>query len=200
MKSLFRLVAFLAVVSPSALLAQDTSYQAKTVFHPTIDLNKHWFAAGWIIGNMKTDSPDNLNLFGGIGYRGRDWTLEMLYQKQFSKKNSSALDFRLTKALTKRDSLYVEAAPSLTTRSVYNAVFVERRIAGNFSAGGEMENNFRRGAPDTVEAGVCASYVLGTFGPAKVVARATYMFGLTPGSPNVLRFSAVVHARFRKHH
>jgi len=196
MKNLIRMLSFLAVFAPTGLLAQDHSYQMKPVFHPTVDLSKHWFATGWVIANVKSGQPDNLNLFGGVGYRKSAWALEMLFQKQFSPQgNSSALDFRFTKTMAKKWSLFTEVAPSLSRPQVYDVAIVERQLTKRCSVGGETENTHRPGR-DSVGGGPAASCVLANVGSSKLVTRASYQF--RPNEPNVFRWYLILHVRWPK--
>lgn len=182
-------------IFPALILAQDL--QTRLVFHPTVDLYGNWFAAGWGIGNFRTQTPNNVNLFGGIGYRGKNWWLEGMVQRQWSKPGDNLLlDFRFQKQFINRVSLYAEGAPFLNRRAFYEFVIVETPVWGKLRVGGETENVHRAGAKYSLAVGPRASYPLGNIGGFNVVASVAYR--AQHPEPSALRFYLSFNRRFGK--
>lgn len=144
----------------STLSAQD--WQNRNVVHVQADISQKWFVAGWSITNLRTGTPNNTNLFGGLGYRGKAWWLEGMVQRQWSSKgNQVMLDFRFDKQAG-RYHFYAEGSPFLTKKAFYEFVIVERRTWKGFALGAETEN-VHQDNRDTVQVGPRASRKLGRF-------------------------------------
>jgi hypothetical protein len=154
-----KVVLFLAMCVTIPVSAQD--WQTRDAAHVQADVNQHWFLAGWSVTNLRTQTLNNTNLFGGAGYRGKDWWLEAMAQHQWTKTNQWALDFRFNRQ-TGRWRLYAEVSPFLTKKAFYEYVIVERRTWKGFSFGAETENTHQPG-PDTIAAGPRVSHKLGRF-------------------------------------
>ena len=104
------------------------------------------FLAGWSVKNAMSDIPDNTNVFLGVGYAGKKWSIENMIQKQWSNAGSAfLLDWRFTAKPSPRISLYLEGAPMLDKRTFYELVTIDVRIKGPFSVGLETENIHRVG-------------------------------------------------------
>ncbi len=190
----YLLVAAFFSLLPSACFAQDL--QSRLIVHPTADISEKWFLAGWGIGNLRVKTPSNANFFGGVGYRGSDWWIEGMIQRQWSRKGNSVLfDVRFQKQFGNRVSLYVEPAPFLNRRAFYNFTIVEYRAFGKLRLGGETENIHRAGA-DSLAFGPRVSYSLGTLAGFSVVASITYR--MQRPEPDALRVYLAFHRRFAR--
>ena len=85
---LFRLalvVLIIALYIPGAHAQDKRSEGARIIFHPTIDIQGDWYGAVWVIGNTRTEIPDNINLFVGIGKRVKGGYVEFMLWKQWAK-------------------------------------------------------------------------------------------------------------------
>ncbi len=153
------IIAALILFVPSLCLAQGVQEQAKVATHATVSLNSHVSLAGWVIEFPKNDAPDSLNLIGGVGLKGKSWSLEnMLWRQLSAAGNQWGLDFRFNRPL-KNGFLYMEVAPYLTKQAVYHDITVERRVIGRLSLGGEMENTYQAGK-DSLGGGPRMSFLL----------------------------------------
>ena len=190
---------------PALILAQDL--QTRLVFQSTVDLRGNWFVTGLGIGNFRTQTPNNVNLFGGIGYRSKTWWLQGTVQRQWSKPgNNLLLDFRFHKQFAGRRavSFYTEATPFLTRRAFYEFVIVEARIWSTakprwyqrWRAGGETENVHRSNVRDSLAAGVRLTYPIGMF--RGWVLSSSLAYRVQSPEPNALRFYFSVNRRFGK--
>jgi len=142
MKLLVRLF-FISACLVSPLLAQEL--QNRSIVHLQTDMNKQWFVPVWSVTNIKSRSPNNTNLFSGIGYRQKTWWLESMVQHQWNgKANQFMLDFRFDKQSGPWHA-YAEASPFLTNPKFYEFVILERKIGKGWSVGGETENVHQSG-------------------------------------------------------
>lgn len=167
---------FAFVVAASRLEAQEvTDWQNRTILHEQADVTQNWFLAGWVIGNAQAHGTDNINLFGGVGYRSgnKKWWLESMVQRQWSANGKKLLLDNRFQYQAGRASLYVEVAPFLDRRATYDMVIFEHRSWRKLNLGAETENVHKRGA-DSLGAGPRASLPLGTFGKFKVATAAAY--------------------------
>lgn len=195
MKSkILMLLGLLLILCPLSINAQ-TDYQARELFHPTLDISKHWFATGWVIGNVP-NATESWSWRGGLGYRREKWALEMMYKQQFKGQQhiSSALDFRFTRPLPGKLALFAEVTPALNRKSVYDMVTLERKMCAFCSFGGETENTHRAGR-DSLGAGPSMS-LWKQIGNTKVVLRAAYQ--IRPEEKNVFRIYLIFHTKLRK--
>lgn len=186
--------------------AQDL--QTRLIIHPTADLGRGFYVSGWSITNLKTQTPNNANLFGGLGYRTKTWWLEGMFQRQWRPQGGRdwMLDFRFQKQFAGRRSasLYAEAAPFLTRRAFYEFVIVEARIFPverprwwqRWRIGGETENVHRAEARDLLAAGGRLTYPFGTIGGWTLSFSLAYR--LQSPEPDAIRFYFVVSRRFGK--
>ncbi|MBI4087481.1 MAG: hypothetical protein HY434_01480 [Candidatus Liptonbacteria bacterium] len=180
MKSFLRLLPFAVVLvfSTSRLEAQEiTDWQNRTILHEQADVAQNWFLAGWVIGNAQVYGTDNINLFGGIGYRSdnKKWWLESMVQRQWSAKGEKILLDNRFQYQSGRTSLYVEAAPFLDRRAMYDMVIVEEGVWRKVNIGAETEN-VHKGGLDSLGAGPRVSLPLGILGKFKVATAAAYQF------------------------
>lgn len=174
--------------------AQDL--QSRLIVHPTADISKKWFLTGWSIGNLRAKTPSNVNLFGGLGYRGKTWWLEGMIQRQWSRKGSNVMfDVRFQKQFGSRFSLYVEPASFLNQRAFCNFTIVEYRAFGKLRLGGETENVHRAGT-DSLALGPRISYSPGTLAGFSVVASVAYR--VQRPEPEALRLYLAFHRRFAR--
>lgn len=169
--------------------------QTRLIFHPTLDLSKHWFGTSWTIGNAKLDSANNLNQFVGIGYRRDKWWVEGMVQKQWSTSgNQLLLDFRFQTQVAKKWSVYIEVAPFLNRRAFYDFVIVERQIWRKLNVGGETEN-VHRPLRDSIGGGPRVSYPIGSVGKFKFTLALSYQ--MRPNEKDALRLYVVVNRRLK---
>lgn len=184
-------IAVLAVLA--AVPASASDEQVRVVFHPTVALADGWYAAGWIIGNAKTDSPDNLNLLGGVGYRTPRWSTELLLHRQFSNTgNQWYLGTRSMAKFGSRVSVYHEFGPFLDRLALYQLTSVEYRVRGKLNAGGEMESVYRRGT-DALGGGPRVSHPLFKSAHFSGVAAASYQFRR---GPDAVRLWLIINPSF----
>ncbi|MEO8065867.1 MAG: hypothetical protein ABI643_03395 [Candidatus Doudnabacteria bacterium] len=176
--------------------AQDTDPQTRLVLHTTADLSTNWFVTNWIIGNIKADNPNNINIFPGIGYRGGKWWFEAMVQRQWSKPgNSWALDFRYAIEFPNRVELYVESAPLLSIAGEYEFVFVNFPVWKRLGIGAETENVHKAGQ-DSIGAGPRMSLPLASIGEYKLALGATYQFRYREA--DIPRLYIVLNRRFKR--
>src|SRR3989344_4041226 len=130
----------------SGLSGQD--WQNRSVVQVQIDVSQRAFLAVKSISNLRSETPNNTNIFAGVGVRGKSWWLEGMVQHQWrAGSNQWMLDFRFDKQAG-RWHWYVEASPFLTRKAFYEFVIVERRTWKGVSVGGEAENNQQIGRDD----------------------------------------------------
>ena len=141
------------------LLGQDL--QNRTVVKTPFDLGENWYVTFWSITNLKTETPNNTNIFPGLGYRGKTWWAEAMLQKQWSAAGGSwSADFRVRKQLTNRLSLYVEPAALFPDPAFYEFVVLESRVWNRIFLGGETEGVHLL-SKQSFAAGPRVSYVFG---------------------------------------
>lgn len=155
-------------------LAQDIDPQTRLVLHTTADLDQNWFVTNWTIGNIKAETPNNISLFPGVGYRFGKWWVEAMIQRQWSHVgNSWALDFRYVVEPTNRTTLYAEYSPFLTKSGQYVFVYVNVRVWKQLAVGFETENVYRPG-PDILDLGPRIVLPLISLGEYKLTLSAAY--------------------------
>lgn len=207
----------LALVISTPLLAQ-TDLQTRLIIHPTVDLGgaalcgevlRGWFLTGWSITNLRTETPNNTNLFGGLGYRGKNWWAEGMTHRQWRPQGGRdwMVDVRFQKQFAGRRavSLYVESEFFLTRRAFYEFVIAEARILPveksrwfeRWRIGGETENVHRAEARDSLALGARLTYPLGTFREWTLSSSLAYR--VQSPEPNAFRFYLSVSRRFQKH-
>src|SRR3989344_5689520 len=173
------------------VVAQDNVAQGRFIFHPTKEFSKHWFVAAWVIGNTRQKTPDNINVFAGIGYRGKRWWVETMIQSQWSRTGGEVgVDCRLQVLLGKRASLYIEPAVYFHSPSFYEFVYLDYRAWGKLNLGVETENIHRVG-PDVIALGPRISYPLWQNGRVRVALAGAWRF--RPKEPNEIRLYTTVH-------
>lgn len=160
-----------------SLSAQDV--QNRSVMHVMADINDRWFIPVWSITNLKAQSPNNTNIFAGIGYRGKSWWLEGLVQKQWSQSGGLwSLDGRFRRQVG-RVSLYVEPSVILSPKTAfYEFVIVEERLWKGLVLRQETENVHRPGR-DTVAVGGGLGYAFGRWHGCDVATALVYRASLT---------------------
>ena len=170
-----------------------TDYQNRIIFHEQVDINSNLFLAGWIIGNGQIYGTSNINLFGGLGYRGKTWWFESMIQRQWSAKDKKLLfNNRFQSQLSKKSSLYVEIAPFLDRKAVYDMVIFEQNVWRKFNIGAETENVHKIGR-DSLGIGPRVSTPLAVFGNHKLSTALAYQFRRQ--ETNVLRFYVVLNRK-----
>lgn len=161
---------------PSFCLAQATDPATRIVLHTTADLNPNWFVTNWTIGNVKAETPNNINLFPGAGYRFSDQTwFEAMIQRQWGESgNQWMLDFRWqTASSSDRWLVYAEYSPFLTKNGQYVFVFANVRIWKQLAVGLETENVYRTG-PNILDFGPRVVLPVISFGEYKLILTAAY--------------------------
>ena len=149
----------LAVFISAALSAQNTSTQLRPIGHFKFPLGKGFYAVTWTTGNAMANKPDNINLFSGVGYGTRSWWLETMIQKQWNRAGGRTfLDFRFYSTLPAKMDVYLETAPVINGRGLYETWTLQRKVGRGFWAGLESEN-FHQPGRDVLAAGLRASYV-----------------------------------------
>ncbi len=180
-----------------AVSASAQDLQSRTVAHITVDLTDRWFVPVWSITNLKTQSPNNTNLFFGLGYRGENWWVEEMVQKQYSSVGglwSVDSRFRWQK---QRIAVYVEPAMLWTpSPALYEFVTVEERLWRGLSFRQETENVHRL-SRQSVAVGPGLSYNLGQHGGWDVGVAGAYRF--SPTGKNELRGYFVFSKRIKRH-
>lgn len=143
------------------LFAQDL--QHKTVLHVAADVSDRWFIPIWSISNLRTQNPNNTNIFVGVGYRGKDWWVQGLAQHQWNRSGGLwSADARFRKQMG-RVSLYVEPSVILSSKKAfYEFVIVEERVWKGLALRQETENVHHLGK-DSIAAGGGLAYSLGAW-------------------------------------
>ena len=191
--SLFFLFA-VALLTPSNASAQTvTDLQNRSIVHIQADVSKRWFLAGWTIGNVQRLGTDNINLFGGIGYRGSNWWLESMLQRQWRENGRALLQDNRFQLNAGKVSFYAEMALFLDRRAVYEMVIVERNVWRRFNAGIETESVHRPGR-DSVGAGPRVGATVGSFGNYRLATALAYR--VRRQDNNELRLYLVLNRRF----
>ncbi|MEK7151543.1 MAG: hypothetical protein AAB784_02435 [Patescibacteria group bacterium] len=190
------LILILILLIPFSVNAQQViDFQTRPIGHVQYDLNKKLFVAGWVIGNGQYYGTSNINILGGLGYRGKDWWLESMIQRQWSEKDRKLLwDSRFQQKFRK-SSLYVEVAPFLDRRAVYDMVVFEKLAWRNLNFRLETENIHKSGR-DSLGVGPGVGWSFGSLGSVKVNGAVIYQFRRQ--ETDVLRFYAIFNHRFKK--
>lgn len=182
---------FLSVLLASPLFAQETSTQARLMFHPQIDAENGWYATGWAIGNTRTKLSDNFNVLSGLGRwldaDGKSW-IEVLGWQQFSSGRTDVLaSVRLRVELGRGISMYAEASPYLSKKAFYDQAFLEAetKISPRLRVGLETENLHQAGK-DKLGFGPRATLVLAKGKTINLTVSLSYQFRRSP-EPNVIR-------------
>lgn len=187
-----KLVALFFAVLVFSVVVSAQQLQSKEVIRPSVAFGDKWYGTAWVIGNIREDVPDNINLFPGVGYKTELWWLEILWWQHWSSLGTkSALDGRFGITHSKF-LLYSELARFTVTGDVYTFVIVERPVSKKFRVGLETENFFRK--KDSLGGGPRASYAWGTFLNGPVITSASYQ--VRPAEPDALRFQLTLTPRF----
>lgn len=182
-------VVICALYTPAATAQQ---LQNKEVIRSSFGAGEHWYGSVWVIGNIREDVPDNLNLFPGVGYKTDLWWVEGLWWQHWSSLGTrSAVDGRFGITHPKF-SLYSELARFFETGDVYTFVIVERPVSNKVRVGVETENFLRK--KDSVGGGPRASYTWGTLLKGPVVTSVSYQ--VRRAEPDALRFQLTLNPRF----
>lgn len=181
--------AIVCLVPLRAESQEITDYQNRIILHEQADVNNNLFLAGWVINNGQVYGTSNINLFGGVGYRGKKWWFESMIQRQWSAKDRKLLwDNRFQSQLGKKSSLYVEVAPFLDRDAVYDMVIFEQNVWHKLNIGAETENVHKPGK-DSFGTGPRVSVPLAEFGKYKLAVALAYQ--LRRQETNALRFYVV---------
>lgn len=151
------LIALVVLALGTPLFSQDL--QNRSGLHVMLDVNDHWFIPVWSISNFRTQSPNNTNIFAGVGYRSKSWWLEGLVQKQWNRSGGLwSADARFRRRFG-RVSVYIEPSIILKPKTAfYEFVIVEERMWRGLSLRQETENIHRPGK-DTIAAGGGIGYL-----------------------------------------
>lgn len=172
------LVLLLGLMSAVGIAQDSQSEQLRALFHPTFDIKNDWYGAFWVVGNTRTEIPDNINFFAGVGRRFEKGSIEFMLWKQFNPQGGfTAFDLRIYKVLDKdqRWSINFEVSPYLDRIAIYNFLSIERQVWKRISVGGEMENIYRKGV-DSIGGGPRVTIVLLKGKDWKLVDTTTYEF------------------------
>jgi hypothetical protein len=183
------LLIVLSIALGFPLLAQDI--QNRTGLHVMADINDHWFIPVWSISNFRTQSPNNTNVFAGLGYRGGKevvslisptilydpkswWWVEGLVQKQWNRSGGLwSVDARYRRQFN-RVSVYVEPSLIFTPKTAfYEFVIVEERVWKGLSLRQETENVHRPGK-DTIAVGGGIGYLFPRWRGCDIAAAVVY--------------------------
>jgi hypothetical protein len=169
--------------------------QSRTALHVSADLaGKEGGLAvtGWLVGNLRSEFPDNGVALAGLGFRGDHFFLELMAGRQWSKGPDATLfDVRL-QAQHGDQTIFLQLAPYLSDTRLLAMFFTERPL-GPFRTGVEFEAlNTHTGFSWGV--GPRASLRVYERGSTKVVGSLAYQF--VPGKMDVARFYLVLHQRF----
>ncbi len=185
---------FAATLVAFAAIGTSQDLQLRAVVHPTFDLTPDWFIASWQIGNARSETPDNANIFVGAGYRGKKWSQEVLLQRQWTHAgNHWALSGRFQAQVGSRGSLYVEVTPFLTRSAVYNLMMFDYRVLPKVTMGLEADNTFRPGR-DQLGIGPRIGYLVWSNKTTKIGTALVYH--LRPDEADSVRLYVSVHHRF----
>ncbi len=157
--------------------------------------NQGIFLVGWSPINLMSNVPDNVNLILGIGYAHKKWSIENMIWKQWSLGgNSFSFDWRFIAKPTQSISLYLEGAPRLDKRAMYNFAVIDVRVTGPINLGFETENIHRIGK-DTLGFGPRVSVPLPfKFLGAKPMIAISHQFRTL--GPNITRLYAFLNWSF----
>lgn len=190
-------VILLQLTSAAPLLqAQDNLAQLRVPVHVTKDLSEKWFLTSWVIGNVKQAQPNNLNFFGGVGYRGEKWWLEGLLQRQWNgNKSQWQLNFRFNEQIGKRISLYAELYPLSSRHTFSETAILDYRLARKWKVGVETENVHQKSRRDSYGGGPRLSYQILARDKVTTWLTGTYHFR-SSGEPNFFRVYLLTNIRF----
>lgn len=185
----------LVVVMATPLSAQDV--QNRSVMHVMADINNRWFIPVWSITNVRAESPNNTNVFAGLGYRGKTWWTEGLVQHQLNRSGGLwSVDARFRRQFG-RVSVYVEPSVIIAPKKAfYEFVIVEERLWKGLSLRQETENVHRPGK-DTITAGGGLAYSLGKWRGFDVATALVYR--ASPTGKDELRAYLNITRRVRLH-
>ncbi len=170
-----------------------TDFQNRILLHEQADMNNNLFLVGWIINNGQVYGTSNINLLGGLGYRRNTWWFESMIQRQWSTKDKKLLfNNRFQIQLSKKSSLYVEVAPFLDRRAVYDMAVFEQNVWHKLNIGAETENVHKPGK-DSLGIGPRISMPLAVFGNFKLAVALAYQF--RQQETDALRFYVVFNRR-----
>ena len=188
-----RQLVFLFVLAlPLSVGAQDL--QNRNVIHTAVDLSRTLYLANWSVTNVKTQSPNNTNLFTGIGYRQVNWWLESMLWKQWNSRGGLwGIDNRFRAQLTKNLSVYAEPAVILTNPAFYEFIYAEYAVSKKLRVGGETENTHRL-TKQSIAVGPRVGYVLGR--RSKIDFQISMAYRLSPTGKDELRLYFNVTRRF----
>lgn len=177
--------------------AQAVDWQNRDGLHLQTDISQKWFLPMWSTTNLRSETPNNTNLFGGLGYRGKSWWLESMVQRQLSPATGDQwmLDFRYDR----RNGpwhLYVEVSPFISKPAFYEFVIVERRAWKRLSLRAETENTHRLSA-QKIAAGGGLALSFGKHHGWDLGAAAVYRF--SPTALNEPRIYLAANRRFSLH-
>lgn len=168
--------------------------QGKLVLHPTVVVHSCLYGAAWSITNIRQDLPDNTNLMVGLGCRGAGKWVEVMLQRQLSGDGQHKwfADFR-TSAAVGRCGAFLELAPFLTGRGLYNYTSLECKMSPRLKAGAETENIWRPGLPAALGAGPRLTVVLDPNPKRTLAVSAAYQLR---NQDDVVRVYLVFHPQF----
>lgn len=179
------------------VLAQDL--QNRTLVQAALDISSHKYIALKSITNLKSQTPNNINLFLGIGYRGKSWSLEVMVQKQLNANGGFwAEDTRVVKKFGKKQktTLYLEATPFFSQKGLGWSAYCETEVWKKFAVGTEIESINKPGP-----GGPRISHRLGHFIGFEVSGTGAFRFdpqqrpSKVTGHPHEIRFYLVFNRR-----
>lgn len=177
-------------------MAQDL--QNRSVVRVSLDVSEHVYLPIWSITNLKSQSPDNSNIFAGIGYRDKSWWTEGMVQKQWSASGGLwSVDGRFKKQKG-RFSIYAEPSVLLMPRrAFFEFVIVEERVWRGLALRQETENTHTL-SKQKIAVGAGGSWSFAQHWGWDFSLAAVYRF--SPTGPNESRVSASASKRldFRK--
>jgi hypothetical protein len=182
-----QILAVLVVLMACPCFAQDLpKVQGKVVVHATVPSEPGWFLTGWSITNIRQDATDNTNVMFGVGKKLENGWIEIMAQRQYSvRSNQWFADFRLSRKLADKVSLFVEIAPFLETKALYDFFRLEYRL-GRINILAESENIHRPGR-DLIGIGPGLSLA-----PIKLVGKIRFapvvVWQMRPNDPSWVRF------------
>lgn len=184
----------------SRLHAQD--WQNRDAFHFRGEVGKGYDLVVWGIPNFRTATPNNANIFFGVGRGDKNNWVEVMAQKQWSQKGGFwALDVRSRVQLTKRLSVYVEPTAFVTQPGVYHFAIVEYRVWKKLSLGGEEESVWRPASstlPKQYNFGPRLSLGLGSWRGVDYGGAYAYRFSLTGLSESRVYFNVSARIDLRR--
>jgi len=174
------------------------------VAHLQADISQHLFLLTWTNLNLRSQTPDNSNLFAGLGYRQKSWWLEGMAWKQWGPSGGlwgADVRFRKQFGVRGKTVLYFEPAPLLSQKGFYWFLDCDTEVWNKFSVGAETENINRPG-PDAMAVGPRISRSLGRIGGFDVSGTLAFRFdplqhpGFISGHPHEIRLYLIFSRRF----